>query len=241
MVLQSIQGGQTPDAAMLQSLQAYTAAAASGSDDAVAAAARKLPTTAPSTNHPLVQNRPTAHAPPPPPSLATPYGLQPSPVSSTSTFQPSEQGTPATHYTPLGGPSNGQQHSDPASLLAARRADLGGHEAAYTQAETRTTPAPSSHGIDMLASASLQAELDGRKGITPLDAHFRLSAITNALPMRGPPDHADRRPSIFDPLAGQQPPALLVKRIIDPEMTVELFRIFFDLCYMVRRRSALPD
>ena len=220
-----MQSGKTIDPATLQSLQAFSAAAASGSDEALAAAQAGLPAASPSTMRPSL---------PPPAQMNgfTPHlTMGNSPTSSNSTFRAnSDHGTPALHATSLPPPQRPYTRPTPPN-----------REGSLPQPQLSGTPAPSRDGIDMLASASLAAELDGRKGITPLDAHFRLSSMTEALPVKvSEPlkSHpATHRPSIYDAVGSPSaavPPPILVKRIIDPDLAVELFRLFFDLCYMVR-------
>lgn len=84
--------------------------------------------------------------------------------------------------------------------------------------------------LSLLAEASLAAELDGRTGLTGLDPHFRLSSLTGALAFASA--GSESAPGADQLGAASEPPALLTKRIIDPTTAVELFRLFFDFCYL---------
>ncbi|SCV73644.1 BQ2448_6074 [Microbotryum intermedium] len=75
--------------------------------------------------------------------------------------------------------------------------------------------------LSMLADASLAAQLDGRNKLTGLDPGFNLSRVTEAIQGDGSEDEDEART-----------PALLSKGIITPETAVDMFRIFFDFCYI---------
>lgn len=76
------------------------------------------------------------------------------------------------------------------------------------------SPAVSS-SLNLLADASLAAEIEGSKDISGLDPSFNLSSVTQAIQMNGPHEEMNERT-----------PSLLSKGIIDPETAVELFRMF---------------
>ncbi|KDE06812.1 hypothetical protein MVLG_02849 [Microbotryum lychnidis-dioicae p1A1 Lamole] len=75
--------------------------------------------------------------------------------------------------------------------------------------------------LSMLADASLAAQLDGRNKLTGLDPGFNLSRMTEAIQGDGSEGGDEART-----------PALLSKGIITPETAVDMFRIFFDFCYI---------
>ncbi|SCZ88690.1 BZ3500_MvSof-1268-A1-R1_Chr10-2g03047 [Microbotryum saponariae] len=75
--------------------------------------------------------------------------------------------------------------------------------------------------LSMLADASLAAQLDGRNKLTGLDPGFNLSRVTEAIQGDGSEGEDEART-----------PALLSKGIITPETAVDMFRIFFDFCYI---------
>ncbi|KAH8918335.1 hypothetical protein BT69DRAFT_1338248 [Atractiella rhizophila] len=99
--------------------------------------------------------------------------------------------------------------------------------------------------LSILADASLAAELDGSKGISALDPSFKLSSLTKALEdvSPGSPDGGEEaEDDDMSPKTGgskkspktveKETPGLFLKGILDADTAVELFRIFFDYCYI---------
>ncbi|GAA93480.1 hypothetical protein E5Q_00121 [Mixia osmundae IAM 14324] len=137
-----------------------------------------------------------------------------------------------------------QDASDPKKLKAgAARSTSKGKEVATNQLQTSTSAArPMSDpslgmGLSLLADASLAAELDGTKGISGLDPSFKLSSLTEALENTGVPAGGGSNKSSptlngLSSLKDTEAPVLLTKGIIDANTAVELFRIFFDYCYI---------
>ena len=212
MVLQSINSGKAPDPNALKQLQAYTSSAAD-----------EPSLRSPQTANSLLSNASSVGQPTP--LLGGNYSsLFPSPTSSNSPHL-TDVSTPAQRSSVL---SNGAEKRDSISV---RRSTLG--EGNYTSPSVTlatgfdaVTASPAGTALSLLADASLAGELDGRKGITPLDAHFRLSSITEALPF----GETVQSPEHFE--QSLEAPALLTKHIVDPNTVVELFRLFYDSCYM---------
>ncbi|KAI5474642.1 Zn(2)-C6 transcription factor [Pseudohyphozyma bogoriensis] len=92
-----------------------------------------------------------------------------------------------------------------------------------------TTPSLSQTSLSVLVDASLAAEIDGRSQLTGLNENFKLSSITNALNAREP-GGGPRSPGTaeWDGLT----PRLLADGTISAETAVEMFRIFFEDCYI---------
>lgn len=67
----------------------------------------------------------------------------------------------------------------------------------------------------MLADASLAAQIDGRTQLKGLEPDFNLSRVTEAIQ-----DKFDE-----EALEETRTPAVLSKRIVTPEMAVEMFRL----------------
>ncbi|KAK4047607.1 Phosphatidylinositol 4-kinase pik1alpha (PI4-kinase)(PtdIns-4-kinase) [Microbotryomycetes sp. JL201] len=87
----------------------------------------------------------------------------------------------------------------------------------------RPPSAQSSGGpLSMLADASLAAQIDGRSQLKGLEPDFNLSRVTEAIQDKPDPDSLEET----------RTPAILSKRIVTPEMAVEMFRLFFDWAYI---------
>ncbi|KAK4051785.1 hypothetical protein OIO90_004609 [Microbotryomycetes sp. JL221] len=76
--------------------------------------------------------------------------------------------------------------------------------------------------LGMLADASLAAQIEGRTQLKGLEPDFNLSRVTEAIQ-----DKVDT-----EGLEETRTPAILSKRIVTPEMAVEMFRLFFDWAYI---------
>ncbi|KAM0789962.1 hypothetical protein ACM66B_005296 [Microbotryomycetes sp. NB124-2] len=221
MVLHSINSGAAPDPVALSQLQASLAEGLAAGEknkdkDNKKAAAAAQAAGASSSQHQLDGASPSS-------------GSDSQPGARNQNKRPRHDSSAALHVSPSdSSPFIGSMAMSPASAPSTGRLpqlqlDMTPRSKDSMPLSARPASAQSSGGpLSMLADASLAAQIDGRSQLKGLEPDFNLSRVTEAIQDKPDPDSLEET----------RTPAILSKRIVTPEMAVEMFRLFFDWAYI---------
>ncbi|KAL8276774.1 hypothetical protein RQP46_010830 [Phenoliferia psychrophenolica] len=132
--------------------------------------------------------------------------------------------SPRSSYPPI--PSIHRSHGSPLQYAGPGPGRSPSHQIVHGHGHS-SAHSGSAPALEILANASLAAEIEGRTQVTGLDPTFTLSSITQAISV-----NKQSSTGAIGENGQRTAPALLTKGIIDADTAVELFRIFFDYAYI---------